>query len=171
MYSPLWKIIHQKPIGFMYSPLWKITHQKSSVSCTPPFEKIIHRKPSVLCTPPFEKSPIKSHRFHVLPPLKNHPSKPIGFVYSPLWKITIFGGIRYGIMISSQLSCQHGAVALLYHPCADTAEVDKLRMLVNGCLRRHIITPYNKLPRATVKKQHQTLQFAFLYTKDVTNLL
>ena len=47
-----------------------------------------HRSPSVSCTPPFEKSPIKSHRFCVLPPLKNHPSKPIGFVYSPLWKIT-----------------------------------------------------------------------------------
>ena len=27
-----------KPIGFMYSPLWKITHQKPSVLCTPPFE-------------------------------------------------------------------------------------------------------------------------------------
>ena len=24
----------------------------------------------------------------MVPPLKNHPSKPIGFVYSPLWKIT-----------------------------------------------------------------------------------
>ena len=23
---------------------------------------------------------------------ENHPSKPIGFVYSPLWKITVFGG-------------------------------------------------------------------------------
>ena len=33
-------------------------------------------------------NPIKTHWFCVLPPLKNHPSKPIGFVYSPLWKIT-----------------------------------------------------------------------------------
>ena len=32
-----------------------------------------HQTPSVLCTPP--------------PPLKNH-STPIGFMYSPLWKIT-----------------------------------------------------------------------------------
>ena len=32
------------------------------------------------------------HRFCVLPPLKNHPSKAIGFVYSPLWKITVFSG-------------------------------------------------------------------------------
>ena len=46
------------------------------------------RKKTHLCTPPFEKSPITIHRFHVLPPLKNHPSKAIGFVYSPLWKIT-----------------------------------------------------------------------------------
>ena len=51
-----------------------------------------HQIPSVLCTPPFEKSPIKTHRFCVLPPLKNHPSKPIGFMYSPLWKITVFDG-------------------------------------------------------------------------------
>ena len=47
-----------------------------------------HQNPSVLCTPPFEKSPIKAHWFCVLPPLKSHPSKPIGFVYSPLWKVT-----------------------------------------------------------------------------------
>ena len=48
------------------------------------------QSPSVLCTPPFEKSPTKAHRFCVLPPLKNHPSKPIGFVYSPLWKNDCF---------------------------------------------------------------------------------
>ena len=30
----------------------------------------------------------KTHRFCVLPPLEIHPSKLIGFVYSPLWKIT-----------------------------------------------------------------------------------
>ena len=48
----------------------------------------IEKKQLVSCTPPFEKSPTKAHRFHVLPPLKNHPSKVIGFVYSPLWKIT-----------------------------------------------------------------------------------
>ena len=47
-------------------------------------------------------NPIKAHQFCVLPPLKNHPSKPIGFVYSPLWKISVFGGrlfqqIRYAL--------------------------------------------------------------------------
>ena len=67
----------------------------SSVLCTPPLWKITHHDPSVLCTPPFEKSPIKAHRFCVLPPLKNHPSWPIGFVYSPLWKMTVFGGCLF----------------------------------------------------------------------------
>ena len=47
-----------------------------------------HQKPSVLCTPPCKNSLIRTHRFCVLPPLKNHPSKVIGFMYSPLWKIT-----------------------------------------------------------------------------------
>ena len=46
------------------------------------------QNPSVLCTPSFEKSLIPTHQFCVLPPLKYHPSQPIGFVYSPLWKIT-----------------------------------------------------------------------------------
>ena len=32
--------------------------------------------------------PIQIHRFCVLPALRNHLSKHIGFVYSPLWKIT-----------------------------------------------------------------------------------
>ncbi|KAF0299228.1 hypothetical protein FJT64_003516 [Amphibalanus amphitrite] len=39
----------------------------------------------------------------------------------------------------------HGAIVMLYHPCADSTEVDKLKQLVRGCIRRHIITPYNKL--------------------------
>ena len=64
------------------------THHNQSVLCTPPFEKSPIKKPSVSCTPPFEKSPTKTHRFCVLPPVKNHPPKPIGFVYSSLWKTT-----------------------------------------------------------------------------------
>jgi len=35
---------------------------------------------------------------------------------------------------------------MLYHPCADSTEVDKLKQLVRGCIRKHVITPYNKLP-------------------------
>ncbi|CAJ0600363.1 unnamed protein product [Cylicocyclus nassatus] len=40
---------------------------------------------------------------------------------------------------------EHGSIILLYHPCADQNEVEKLRKIVTRCLYRHIITPYNKL--------------------------
>lgn len=31
---------------------------------------------------------------------------------------------------------------MLYHPCANKSEIDKLRHLLKKCLFRHIITPY-----------------------------
>ncbi|EFA09580.1 uncharacterized protein LOC658689 [Tribolium castaneum] len=40
---------------------------------------------------------------------------------------------------------EHGAVVMLYHPCADQNEVNFLRKLVKNCLYRHVITPYNLL--------------------------
>nr|XP_050849830.1 uncharacterized protein LOC127063748 isoform X3 [Vespula vulgaris] len=42
-------------------------------------------------------------------------------------------------------SMEHGAVVMLYHPCANPLEVKRLKSLIKGCLRRHIITPYNLL--------------------------
>lgn len=44
---------------------------------------------------------------------------------------------------------EHGAIVMLYHPCADPREVDTLRTVVTGCIRKHIITPYKLLPRET----------------------
>ncbi|XP_070505927.1 uncharacterized protein [Chironomus tepperi] len=43
-------------------------------------------------------------------------------------------------------SLEHGAIVMLYDPCALSSEVDKLRNIVKSCLYRHIITPY-KLSR------------------------
>lgn len=40
---------------------------------------------------------------------------------------------------------EHGAIVMLYHPCANKEEVKRLRLLVTGCLYRHIITPYTLL--------------------------
>ena len=40
---------------------------------------------------------------------------------------------------------------MLYHPCARKEDVDKLKAIVEGCLRRHVITPYNKLPLSEVR--------------------
>ncbi|XP_066995743.1 uncharacterized protein [Anabrus simplex] len=36
---------------------------------------------------------------------------------------------------------EHGAIVMLYHPCANPLEVNRLRQILTGCLRRHIITP------------------------------
>jgi len=41
---------------------------------------------------------------------------------------------------------EHGAVVMLYHPCAHPAMVDQLRKLVTGCIRKHVITPYTNIP-------------------------
>lgn len=41
---------------------------------------------------------------------------------------------------------EHGAVVMLYHPCAHPAMVEKLRKLVTGCIRKHVITPYTNIP-------------------------
>ena len=40
---------------------------------------------------------------------------------------------------------QHGAVIMLYHPCANKVMVSRLRAIVINCIRKHIITPSNHL--------------------------
>ena len=47
-----------KAIGFVYSPLWKIIHQKPSVLCTPPFEKSLIKSHRFCVLPP-----LKNHCF------------------------------------------------------------------------------------------------------------
>ena len=79
-------------IGFVYSPLWKITHQKPSVWCTPPFEKSPIKTHRFCVLPPLKNHPSKARRFCVLPPLKNHPSKARRFCVLPPLKITVFDG-------------------------------------------------------------------------------
>lgn len=34
----------------------------------------------------------------------------------------------------------------MYNPCADPKEIEYFKKLAKGCLRRHVITPYNNLP-------------------------
>lgn len=40
---------------------------------------------------------------------------------------------------------EHGAVVMLYHPCAPYSQVERLKALVTSCIRKHIITPYKLL--------------------------
>jgi len=51
-------------------------------------------------------------------------------------------------------SVEHGAVVMLYHPCAPEDLVDQLRRIVVGCLRKHIIAPSE---RFTSKERPLTL--------------
>ncbi|KAK9504035.1 hypothetical protein O3M35_010476 [Rhynocoris fuscipes] len=43
-------------------------------------------------------------------------------------------------------SLEHGAVVLLYHPCAHPFLVQQAKQIVKSCLFRHVISPYNRLP-------------------------
>jgi hypothetical protein len=40
---------------------------------------------------------------------------------------------------------------MLYHPCANLEEVEKLRQIVTKCNSRHIITAHNHLPMERVR--------------------
>lgn len=55
---------------------------------------------------------------------------------------------------------QHGAVVMLYHPCARKDDVEKLKAIVEGCIRRHVITPYNKMPLAEVSGYKNRLKWS-----------
>ncbi|KAJ8984805.1 hypothetical protein NQ317_013002 [Molorchus minor] len=63
--------------------------------------------------------------------------------HRPLW--AIYGEYKFLPRQRWLHNLEHGAVAMLYHPCANTDEVNSLRKLVKGCLYRYVITPYSFL--------------------------
>ncbi|XP_050025741.1 uncharacterized protein [Dermacentor andersoni] len=63
--------------------------------------------------------------------------------HRPLWPV--YGEYKYVPPQRWLHNIEHGAVVMLYHPCAPRWFVEKLRKLVRGCLRKHIITPYRQL--------------------------
>jgi len=68
---------------------------------------------------------------------------PIRGDHRPLWA-------KYGeyVYIPPQRwlhNLEHGSIIMLYHPCAEEEQVNKLRQLVTSCISRHVITPYDKL--------------------------
>ncbi|KAG8225931.1 hypothetical protein J437_LFUL005967 [Ladona fulva] len=60
--------------------------------------------------------------------------------HRPLWPK--YGEYKFVPVQRWLHSLEHGAVVMLYHPCANPVEVNRLRKIVKGCLRRYIITPY-----------------------------
>ncbi|XP_054157819.1 uncharacterized protein LOC128956161 [Oppia nitens] len=63
--------------------------------------------------------------------------------HRPIWPK--FGEYRYVPPQRWVHGAEHGAVIMLYHPCADKTEIDMFKDLVVNCIRKHIITPNNLL--------------------------
>jgi len=59
--------------------------------------------------------------------------------HRPIWPK--FGEYRFVPAQRWLHNIEHGAVVLLYHPCTHHTLVDRLRALVKGCIRKHIISP------------------------------
>jgi len=63
--------------------------------------------------------------------------------HRPVWPK--FGEYKFVPVQRWSHNIEHGAVVMLYHPCTDPSLVDKLKKIVKGCIRKHIITPYHGL--------------------------
>ncbi|XP_024945621.1 uncharacterized protein LOC107272421 isoform X2 [Cephus cinctus] len=63
--------------------------------------------------------------------------------HRPVWPV--YGEYKFVPPQRWVHSLEHGAVVMLYHPCANPYEVKILKTLVKNCLRRYIVTPYNLL--------------------------
>ncbi|XP_070558413.1 uncharacterized protein [Ptychodera flava] len=68
---------------------------------------------------------------------------PTSGAHRPLWPV--YGEYTYLPPQRWVHSLKLGAIVALYHPCTDPAEVETLRSVVRGCLRRHIISPSKEL--------------------------
>lgn len=64
--------------------------------------------------------------------------------HRPLWGR--YGEYEFIPMQRWLHNAEHGAVVMIYHPCADPKQVNLLRTLVTSCLYRHVITPNHLLP-------------------------
>lgn len=63
--------------------------------------------------------------------------------HRPLW--AIYGEYKFLPKQRWVHNLEHGAVVMLYHPCANKYEVNLLKKIVRSCLYKHVITPYNLL--------------------------
>ncbi|XP_008545557.1 uncharacterized protein LOC103569820 [Microplitis demolitor] len=68
---------------------------------------------------------------------------PMYGTHRPVWPV--YGEYKFVPKQRWIHSLEHGAVVMLYHPCANKNEINLLRKIVTQCLRRHIITPYTEL--------------------------
>ncbi|XP_054155006.1 uncharacterized protein LOC128953543 [Oppia nitens] len=76
-------------------------------------------------------------------PIVYNTSLPTFGDHRPLWPV--FGEYKFVPIQRWLHNIEHGAVIMLYHPCANKIMVSRLRALVTACIGKHIITPYNQL--------------------------
>jgi len=74
---------------------------------------------------------------------KNH-TIPVAGKHRPVW--AFYGEYSYAPPQRWIHNMEHGGIVFLYHPCLRKSEqVKRLKALVSGCLRRHIITPSRRV--------------------------
>lgn len=76
-------------------------------------------------------------------PIEYNTTLPTYQNHRPLWPT--FGEYQFVPRQRWLHNVEHGAVVLLYHPCAEPILVHRLRKIVTGCIRKHVITPYTLL--------------------------
>lgn len=65
--------------------------------------------------------------------------------YRPHW--AKYGEYKYLPVQRWMHNLKNGAIVMLYHPCANKLQVDRLKELVKNCLLRYIITPSTRLSK------------------------
>lgn len=65
--------------------------------------------------------------------------------HRPIWPV--FGEYKFVPVQRWLHSLEHGGIVMLYDPCTQPLLVDRLRQLLVGCFRKHIITPYTLLTK------------------------
>ncbi|XP_018050647.1 PREDICTED: uncharacterized protein LOC108688767 isoform X2 [Atta colombica] len=85
--------------------------------------------------------------------------------HRPLWPV--YGEYKYLPKQRWLHSLEHGAIVMLYHPCANPLEVKRLKNLISKCLWRHIITPYNYLEEERQKYATKGLLSSRMIRQDL----
>ncbi|CAH1153861.1 unnamed protein product [Phaedon cochleariae] len=92
--------------------------------------------------------------------------------HRPLW--AVYGEYTFVPKQRWIHNLEHGAVVMLYHPCANKNQVRLLRNIVRSCLYKHVITPYNYLtperPLALVTWGHR-LEMSKVSSEVVNNFI
>jgi hypothetical protein len=64
--------------------------------------------------------------------------------HRPIWPV--YGEYVYVPRQRFIHSLEHGAAVFLYHPCADPEQINEFKAVAENCLRRRIVSPYQRLP-------------------------